>query len=40
MSCLGRGELLKAVRVLAPPLSYQTHKGQAGRIGVIGGSLE
>ena len=33
-------ELLKAVKALAPPLSFDAHKGQAGRVGVIGGSLE
>ena len=32
--------LLQAVRLTVPPLSYGKHKGQAGRIGVIGGSLE
>jgi ATP-dependent NAD(P)H-hydrate dehydratase len=31
---------LKAFRACIPPLSYATHKGSAGRIGVVGGSLE
>ena len=30
----------EAVRQLVPALSYGKHKGQAGRLGVIGGSLE
>jgi ATP-dependent NAD(P)H-hydrate dehydratase len=29
-----------SVRQLAPPLTNDKHKGQAGRIGVFGGSLE
>lgn len=37
---LKSSELLKIVQAIAPPLSYQAHKGQAGRIGVIGGSTE
>ena len=35
-----RQDLLKAVKILAPPLTFEAHKGQAGRIGVIGGSIE
>lgn len=30
----------EAVRGLVPALNYANHKGQAGRIGVLGGSLE
>ena len=32
--------LLKAFRACIPPLTYAAHKGSAGRVGVIGGSLE
>ena len=35
-----RQDLLKAVKILAPPLTFEAHKGQAGRVGVIGGSIE
>lgn len=31
---------LKAFRACIPPLSYGVHKGSAGRVGIIGGSLE
>lgn len=31
---------LKAFRASIPPLTHAAHKGSAGRIGVIGGSLE
>lgn len=30
----------EAVRGIVPALNYANHKGQAGRIGVLGGSLE
>lgn len=33
-------ELEKWIKQLAPPLTNDKHKGQAGRIGVFGGSLE
>lgn len=33
-------KLLRLVRLVVPSLSNSKHKGQAGRIGVIGGSLE
>ncbi|CAG8831577.1 17773_t:CDS:2, partial [Racocetra persica] len=29
---------LKTISRLVPPLSYELHKGQSGRVGVIGGS--
>lgn len=32
--------MLKSVKACIPPLDLSSHKGQAGRIGVIGGSLE
>lgn len=32
--------LKRVIKGLAPALSYEAHKGQAGRIGVIGGSIE
>ncbi|KAJ8733290.1 hypothetical protein PYW08_001588 [Mythimna loreyi] len=32
--------MLKSVKACIPPLDHSSHKGQAGRIGVIGGSLE
>jgi ATP-dependent NAD(P)H-hydrate dehydratase len=35
-----RQDILKSIKVLAPPLSFDQHKGQAGRIGIIGGSIE
>jgi len=31
---------LSAVRAIVPPLTHASHKGTAGRIGVVGGSLE
>ena len=33
-------ELMAAVKSIIPALSYDKHKGQAGRIAVIGGSQE
>ena len=33
-------ELLSAVRAIVPPLVHASHKGLAGRVGIIGGSLE
>lgn len=33
-------KLLQLVKLIVPPLSSSKHKGQAGRIGIIGGSLE
>ena len=33
-------KLLRAIALCIPELSYDKHKGQAGRIGVIGGSVE
>ncbi|OLL23484.1 ATP-dependent (S)-NAD(P)H-hydrate dehydratase [Neolecta irregularis DAH-3] len=38
MTCPTTKQLLRAVRNLIPPLSETLHKGQAGRIGVLGGS--
>lgn len=32
--------MLKNIKACIPPLNLSSHKGQAGRIGVIGGSLE
>ena len=32
--------LLNEVRKTVPPLTYNSHKGQAGRIGIIGGCEE
>ena len=32
--------VLAAVRALVPPLSFAAHKGQAGRVGVVGGSQD
>lgn len=32
--------LLERIRAVIPPLSNDWHKGQAGRIGIIGGSVE
>lgn len=32
--------MLKYVKACIPPLDGSNHKGQAGRIGVVGGSLE
>jgi len=34
------GDLLPAIRSLPPPLIAKAHKGQAGRVGVLGGSWE
>ena len=31
---------LRALKSVVPPLSYSSHKGVDGRIGVIGGSIE
>jgi len=36
----GSSNCLKALKSVIPPLSYSSHKGVDGRIGVIGGSLE
>ena len=36
----GRQDLLRAVRAIAPPLTFEAHKGTAGRIGIVGGSIE
>jgi hypothetical protein len=33
-------EAASVVRALVPPMSWATHKGQGGRIGVVGGSPE
>ncbi|KAK4313909.1 hypothetical protein Pmani_014771 [Petrolisthes manimaculis] len=33
-------ELCRAVSAVVPPLTAAAHKGQAGRVGVVGGSLE
>ena len=33
-------QYLRALRSVIPPLTHASHKGMAGRIGVIGGSLE
>ncbi|XP_071088781.1 ATP-dependent (S)-NAD(P)H-hydrate dehydratase-like [Haliotis cracherodii] len=33
-------ELLQMVKAVIPPLSYSRHKGQAGRVGVVGGCRE
>lgn len=35
-----RQDVLRTVKSLAPPLTFDAHKGQAGRIGIIGGSVE
>lgn len=35
-----QSKLLELVRASIPPLDGTHHKGQAGRIGVVGGSLE
>lgn len=35
-----RRSILKDVKTLIPPLSEKMHKGQAGRVGVIGGSRD
>ncbi|XP_043196247.1 ATP-dependent (S)-NAD(P)H-hydrate dehydratase-like isoform X2 [Amphibalanus amphitrite] len=36
----GAGELLRSLRAVVPRLRAQQHKGQAGRVGVLGGSAE
>ena len=36
----GGGEVLRAVRDLLPPLDAGRHKGQAGKVGVLGGCAE
>lgn len=33
-------EIVEKTKILAPSLSSDRHKGQAGRIGVFGGSIE
>ncbi|CAG9466862.1 unnamed protein product [Pedinophyceae sp. YPF-701] len=33
-------ELMEGVRAFIPPLGFKTHKGQSGKIGIIGGSQE
>lgn len=33
-------QLLQAFKKVIPPLLFDTHKGEAGRIGVVGGSEE
>ena len=33
-------QLVQAFRKVLPPLLFDTHKGEAGRIGVVGGSEE
>ncbi|XP_078683205.1 ATP-dependent (S)-NAD(P)H-hydrate dehydratase-like [Branchiostoma floridae x Branchiostoma belcheri] len=40
MSTDHRGDLLEMVRSIVPPLTYDRHKGQAGRVGVVGGCQE
>ena len=35
-----KSNLLKEFNQIVPPLNYEFHKGQAGRVGVIGGSEE
>lgn len=37
---MSSSELLSAVRAIVPTLVHASHKGMAGRVGVIGGSLE
>lgn len=32
--------LLEAIKSIAPHLTYNTHKGHCGRIGIVGGSSE
>ncbi|GBM36582.1 ATP-dependent (S)-NAD(P)H-hydrate dehydratase [Araneus ventricosus] len=34
-----RSELMKEFELIIPPLTYDTHKGQAGRIGIVGGCI-
>lgn len=34
------GKLLEMVKTVLPPLTYSQHKGEAGRIAIIGGSQE
>lgn len=33
-------DIIKNVKACIPPLDGGSHKGQAGRIGIVGGSLE
>jgi ATP-dependent NAD(P)H-hydrate dehydratase len=33
-------ELLTQIKHLIPPLNGKTHKGQSGRVGVLGGAME
>lgn len=40
LSTMSESSLLALCKQLVPPLSKDRHKGQAGRIGVFGGSLE
>jgi len=40
MSLKAGRSILEQVKQIIPPLSPKSHKGQAGRIGVVGGSLE
>lgn len=37
---MDKGCMIKAVKECIPPLDGSSYKGQAGRIGVVGGSLE
>ena len=34
------GQLLEMVKSVIPPLEYSSHKGDSGRIGIIGGCQE
>lgn len=40
MNSLDRNSILKLIKSCIPALSKDSHKGQSGRIGIIGGSLE
>ncbi|KAK3768078.1 hypothetical protein RRG08_009204 [Elysia crispata] len=40
MSTLSAGQLLEMAKFVIPPLQYSKHKGQAGRVAVIGGCKE
>lgn len=40
LSKMEDSSMMKNVKACIPPLDLSNHKGQAGRIGVIGGSLE
>ncbi|RUS74795.1 hypothetical protein EGW08_017441 [Elysia chlorotica] len=40
MSTLSPGQLLEMAKLVVPPLQYSKHKGQAGRVAVIGGCKE